>query len=238
MKMDIITLLNVSKHEISVARQRYRLGTTHFATLKSFTQWYIDKKQSSGAPPSYFELHITFSERSLQNVTQYSRNTTPVDTDLVTATETAAITILRLGRLQVEFRPQTSHKHSKRLPVCFITTTQNKPLLYPENSLDANASTKKLLIARPTEEVKFRVYTKDFRERALQQRLAVLVHAYHSSIMLTTRGCPLASRCKIEKLGARLDNLPASGRSLDNLPPRTLAFGNPRARIGFRGSLV
>jgi len=93
-----ITLINVFKHEISVARQRYRLGTTHFATLKSFTQ-YFDKKQSSEETPSYSELHITFSERSLQKVTQYSRNTTPVDTELVTATGTAVISILRLGRL-------------------------------------------------------------------------------------------------------------------------------------------
>jgi len=72
-------------------------------TLQRLNPLYNDimtkKKQSSGDSPSYFELHITFSERSLQKVTQYSRNTTPVDIDLVTATGTAAISILRLGRL-------------------------------------------------------------------------------------------------------------------------------------------
>jgi len=94
-RFSLITLLNVFKHEISQARQRYRLGTTHFATLKSFTPWHFDKKHSSEETPSYFELHITFSERSLQKGTQYSRNTTPVDTDLVTATGTAAISILQ-----------------------------------------------------------------------------------------------------------------------------------------------
>jgi len=108
---DRILLLNASKHEISVARQRYRLGTTHFATLKSLIQWYFDKKQSSEEPPSYFELHITFSERSLQKVTQYSRNTTPVDTDLVTATGTAAISILRLGQLYGKSLAQFSPTH-------------------------------------------------------------------------------------------------------------------------------
>ena len=29
---------NLFEHEISVARQRYRLGTTHFATLQSLIQ--------------------------------------------------------------------------------------------------------------------------------------------------------------------------------------------------------
>jgi len=33
-----ITLLNLYKYEISVANQRYRLGTTHFVTLESLIQ--------------------------------------------------------------------------------------------------------------------------------------------------------------------------------------------------------
>jgi len=124
----------VSKHEISVARQRYRFGKTHFATLKSFTQWYFDKKQSSGEPPSYFELHITFSERSLQKVTQYSRNTTRVDTDLVTATGTAAISIPRLGRplYRVFHEPVDTQFRQHRMRRCAVGCLY--PVLPPRTS--------------------------------------------------------------------------------------------------------
>jgi len=45
-----ITLLKVCEHEISLAGHRYRLGTTHFATPKSFLKRYFDENQISGEP--------------------------------------------------------------------------------------------------------------------------------------------------------------------------------------------
>ena len=95
-----ITVLNVFKHEISVARQRYRLGTTDFATLKSFTQWYFDKKTKFRGNTVLFRIaHHFFREIASKSHTIYKKYYYPVDTDLVTATGTAAISILRLGRL-------------------------------------------------------------------------------------------------------------------------------------------
>ena len=53
--------------------------------------WQKNKVQGNHHPISSCR---SLFQRSLQKVTQYSRNTTPVDIDMITATRTAAISIL------------------------------------------------------------------------------------------------------------------------------------------------
>ena len=68
-----ITLLNVSKHEISVARQRYRLGMTHFSTLKSFTRWHFDKKTKFRRTTILFRVAHHFREIASKSHTIFKK---------------------------------------------------------------------------------------------------------------------------------------------------------------------